>query len=102
MNRRLKTALRGMFFYTTGVGFLALAKAKNILQGYSTPKPFDCSETERCVEYDMGVVEQWLSHLQKYTNGSYQLAGKTVLELGPGSDLGTGIYLLAKGCSQYN
>lgn len=94
--------LRNNFFYTAGIGFLALAKAKNILQGYSSPKPFDISETARCIEYDINVVEQWMSHLQKYTHSAYSLAGKNVLELGPGSDLGIGIYLLAKGCSQYN
>lgn len=94
--------LRNTFFYIAGIGFLALAKLKNVLQGYSSPKPFDISETARCIEYDINVVEQWITHLQKYTNNVYSLAGKNVLELGPGSDLGIGIYLLAKGCSQYN
>jgi SAM-dependent methyltransferase len=94
--------LRDTFFYIAGIGFLALAKAKNILQGYSSPKPFDISETERCIEYDINVVEHWLSHLQKFTYSTYSLVGKNVLELGPGSDLGIGIYLLAKGCSRYN
>lgn len=95
-------SLRDTFFYITGIGFLALAKAKNILQGYSSPKPFDISETARCIEYNIRVVEHWLSHLQKYMHSDYTLDGKNVLELGPGSDLGIGIYLLAKGCSQYN
>jgi SAM-dependent methyltransferase len=90
------------FFYITGIGFLALAKAKNSLQGYSSPKPFDISETARCIEYDIHVVEHWLLHLRKYTHSTYTLAGKNILELGPGSDLGIGIYLLANGCSQYN
>lgn len=81
---------------------MALAKAKNVLQGYSSPKPFDISETARCIEYDIHVVEQWMVHLHRYTNNTLSVAGKNVLELGPGSDLGIGIYLLAKGCSQYN
>lgn len=41
--------LRNSFFYVAGIGFLALAKAKNILKGYSSPKPFDISESERCI-----------------------------------------------------
>jgi len=94
--------LREMFFYITGIGFLALAKGKNILKGYSSPKPFDISEIERCIEYDMQVVELWLSHLRRYTHNTYALAGKNVLELGPGSDMGIGIYLLSHGCSKYN
>lgn len=102
LQRAINIHLRNIFFYIAGIGFLALAKAKNILQGYSSPKPFDISETARCIEYDIQVVEQWIEHLKKYTNNTYSLAEKSVLELGPGSDLGTGIYLLAKGCSQYN
>lgn len=94
--------LRNLFFFSTGLVFLALAKAKNVLQGYSSPKPFNISETARCIEYDIKVVEQWIEHLKKYTSDTYSIDGKNVLELGPGSDLGVGIYLLAKGCSQYN
>ena len=81
---------------------MILAKAKNILQGYSTPKPFDISESEKCIEYDTQVVDHWLSHLEKYLNVADAVVGKDVLELGPGSDLGIGIYLLSKGCSRYN
>ncbi len=94
--------LKDTFFYITGIGFLALAKAKNVLKGYSSPKPFDISEIERCIEYDIHVVDHWLSHLNRYTQNNYSVVGKNVLELGPGSDLGIGIYLVAKGCMQYN
>lgn len=94
--------LRECVLYVIGIGFLALAKAKNFLQGYATPKPFAVSETQRCVEYDIGVVDHWLSRLHEYTGGAVSLSGKNVLELGPGSDLGTGICLLSKGCAQYN
>lgn len=94
--------LRNTFFYAAGIGFLALAKAKNILKGYSTPKPYDISATQKCVDYDIRVVEEWLSHLWKYSPKNSSLAGKNILELGPGSDLGIGIYLLSKGCAKYN
>ncbi len=95
-------SLRDSFFYMAGIGFLALAKTRNIFQGYSSPKPFDISDTATCIEYDIRIVEHWLSHLQRYMHGAVSLAGKNVLELGPGSDLGIGICLLAEGCSQYN
>jgi SAM-dependent methyltransferase len=94
--------LQNTFFYIIGIVFLALAKAKNILQGYSSPKPFDISETERCIDYDIRAVEQWLSCLSKYTHDHNRLEGKKLLELGPGSDLGIGIYLLSMGCAEYN
>jgi SAM-dependent methyltransferase len=96
--------LRNIFFYIVGIVFLALAKTKNIIKGYSSPKPFDISEYERCAEYDTNVVEHWLSHLHKYTKMNINdfIKEKNVLELGPGSDLGIGLCLIAKGCSQYN
>ena len=93
-------SLRTKMLYAAGILFLALAKAKNLLRGYSSPKPFDISETARCVEYDIHVVEHWLSHLKQYAPNK-SISGKSILELGPGSDLGIGIYLLDKGCSQY-
>jgi SAM-dependent methyltransferase len=93
--------LRDSLFYGVGIGFLMMAKAKNIL-GFSSPKPFDISEAEKCIDYDIGVVENWLKHLRRYTNGTASLTDKNVLELGPGSDLGTGLCLLAKGCGHYH
>jgi SAM-dependent methyltransferase len=103
MSQRNKFAVaaRGSFMYMAGLGFLTLAKAKNILRGYSSPKTFELAETDRCVAYDLKVVDEWLLHLAGYT-GSALLRGKAVLELGPGSDLGIGLYLLAKGAAAYN
>jgi len=94
--------LKNGFYFLAGLLFLALAKAKNRMKGYSSPKPFDLSESGRCVAYDIQVVEAWLSHLRRYAGASVKMAGKQVLELGPGSDLGVGITLLSKDCVQYN
>jgi hypothetical protein len=94
-------SLRDSFFFMTGIGFLALAKAKNILLAY-TPKSISMSDIPRCVEYDIKIVDRWLYQLAVYTNNDNYLNGKNVLELGPGSDLGMGIYLLSKGCVRYD
>ena len=75
--------LKDGFYYTAGIGFLALAKAKHVLQGYASPKPFDLSDTERCIDYDIEVAEQWLSRLAEYRPQPDPLRGKEVLELGP-------------------
>lgn len=85
-------------YYLAGIGFLALAKSKHLVSGYSTPKPFALSETDRCIDYDVDVADGLLTHLQRY-GGSVQ--GAHVLELGPGSDLGIGLYLLGKGAASY-
>jgi hypothetical protein len=92
--------LRNKFYYFAGVVFLALAKIKNILRGYSSPKPFDISESQKCFDYDIRVVDRWLEHLDRYSQ--IGVAGKNILEIGPGSDLGVGIYLLSQGAHQYN
>jgi SAM-dependent methyltransferase len=94
--------MRNSFMYAAGIGFLTLAKAKNVLRGYSSPKPFDLSDTDRCIAYDLKVVDEWLSHLKTYVGTDGVLRDKNVLELGPGSDLGIGLYLLAKGAASYN
>ncbi len=94
--------MRNAFMYAAGIGFLALAKAKNVLHGYSSPKTFQLSDTERCIAYDLKVVDEWLAQLKTYSGRDGLLRDKNVLELGPGSDLGVGLYLLAKGAAGYN
>ena len=67
--------------YMAGLGFLTLAKAKNILRGYSSPKPFELAETDRCVAYDLKVVDEWLLHLAAYTGSATCFAGNPPLNL---------------------
>lgn len=95
---------KNSFYFVAGIIFLLLAKIKNLMQGYSTPKPFSLNETTKCIEYGIHVVDDWLSHLQEYTNvdSADILNGSDVLELGPGSDLGIGLYLLSKKAKRYN
>jgi SAM-dependent methyltransferase len=94
--------VRDAWYFTAGIGFLALAKAKNLTRGYSTPKPFALADTSRCIDYDLQVVEGWMRALASYTGSGTFLAGKDVLELGPGSDLGVGVVLLARGAKSYS
>jgi len=93
---------RNVFYYCAGLAFLALAKTKNALRGYSTPKPFDLRDADRAIRYDFQVVDDWLSHLGRYERQEPSLVGKNILELGPGSDLGIGLLLLARGAAKYN
>jgi SAM-dependent methyltransferase len=89
---------RNGVYFLAGIAFLALAKAKHVLRGYSTPKPFALAETDRCIDYDVKIGNNLLGHLRAY-GGSIDNAH--VLELGPGSDLGLGLYLLSKGAASY-
>lgn len=94
----MRRTITNGFHHLAGIGFLALAKAKHVLQGYSTPKPFGLSDIDRCIDYDIQVAQHWLQQLQAQ---GCSIQGKVVLELGPGSDLGTGAYLLHKGAGAY-
>lgn len=95
-------AVKNVFYFLAGLAFLLLAKIKNLMQGYTSPKPFELSETKACVDYDIAVVDHWLEHLERYTGAPGFHLGRRTLELGPGSDLGIGLYLLAQGCERYS
>lgn len=94
--------LRELYYFLAGIAFLCLAKVQHMLRGYASPKPFNFLKLQDCIDYDRNVVDSWLHDLKSYTNGRVSIKDKTVLELGPGSDLGIGLYLLSKGCRQYH
>jgi SAM-dependent methyltransferase len=98
VTRHAWSSAEDAFYFSAGVLFLALAKIKNRLLGYTTPKPFSFAEADRCIDYDIAVADEFLGHL-KSVGGS--IDGKRLLELGPGSDLGVGLYLVARGATDY-
>ncbi|MBN1982558.1 MAG: hypothetical protein JW795_13575 [Chitinivibrionales bacterium] len=71
------------------------------MQGYRTPRTFSIQESERATAYDFGVVDGWLRSIQEYTNNQFSIHNKTVLEIGPGDDLGNGLIFLAMGAKKY-
>jgi hypothetical protein len=106
MNEPVLARLRNLFlnglYFWAGLVMLVLVKIKHNLQGYTSPKPFSISEVDRCIDYDVRTVEEWLDYLAEYTGVPDYLTGRRVLELGPGSDLGVGLILLSVGAQQYN
>lgn len=97
------TPLTNWFYFVTGIIFLVLSRAKYLIYGYS-PKPISTSDFEKCAVYDVAVVTKWINQLARYTGVSQAdtLANKSILELGPGSDLGVGLYLLSKEAKEYH
>jgi len=95
--------LKNWFYYFIGIGFLILSNLRYRILGY-TPKPFTLQEAQRCAEYNINVVDRWLKHLHQYTGESINgiLKNKRILELGPGSDLEVGLYILSKSAKEYN
>lgn len=101
MNSSSVSPIQNVFYFFAGLLFLFLAKVKHTVYGYTTPKPFDDTETLRCVKYDMDTVSEWLNWLKAYVRTDDYLRDKRVLELGPGSDLGIGLTLLGHGAKKY-
>lgn len=91
---------RPLLYFFIGLVFLMINKIRHTLQGYTTPRPFSANDIEKNVQYDTDVVNNWLKELANYAP-EMALNGKTVLELGPGADVGTGVLLLARGAKKY-
>jgi SAM-dependent methyltransferase len=102
MINRLRVFFPNIFFHILGLVFLLLAKIKYYVFGYPVFNATNIAEYEKRYDYIIRVVDQWVIHLNNYTGKSDQLNEKIVLELGPGSDLGVGFYLLYKGILRYN
>lgn len=89
-------------YYWIGFAFLVLNKIRHSMRGYTSPRPFPITQIKRAIEYDFSIVTHWLEILAEYTGTKADLAGKSVLELGPGADLGIGLIILWKGAKKYN
>jgi SAM-dependent methyltransferase len=102
MINEIKLFVVNIFFYILGLIFLLFVKIKYRFAGFPTSNLSNVTNYAKFFEYDIRVVDQWISHLNNYTGNNYNLFKKNVLELGPGSDLGVGFYLLYKGILKYN
>jgi SAM-dependent methyltransferase len=93
---------RNTFYHFAGFGILVLNKIRHSLQGYRSPRPFPISEIDRAIDYDISVVDHWTQMLSEYVGHPVSLEGRTILELGPGADLGVGLITLSRGARKYN
>lgn len=93
--------VRNIAFNILGGLALLANKLRYTLRGYRNPRTFPGTEYARAIAYDLGVVDAWMNRLADYLGQPYDLTGKTVLELGPGADLGVGMYFLAQGVARY-
>jgi len=91
--------LKHLFYFWLGLAVLCINKIRYAVSGYKEPRPFSPTEIEKAIAYDKQVVEGWLSALK--THAGQTIENKTVLELGPGADLGPALLLLDHGASTY-
>lgn len=90
------------FYYLVGLAVLLIVKIKYYFIGFPKSSLSNITEYEKSFDYNIRIANQWISHLNDYTNDNHYLVNKSVLELGPGSNLGVGFYLLYKGALKYN
>ncbi|RKZ13020.1 hypothetical protein DRQ53_13955 [bacterium] len=94
-------APRNRFYHLAGLGLLALNSWRHRLRGYRTPRPWFSRDAGRILEYDRAVFDNWHRHIADYLEFDLELTGRHVVEIGPGSDLGTGLLWLASGAASY-
>jgi len=88
--------------YVIGLILRIINKIRHLIFGYTTPRPFSSDQDiERSVAYTLRVVAQWEKTLGGYIGSMHSFKNKHVLELCPGSDLGTGFVILALGARSY-
>jgi hypothetical protein len=92
---------RNRFYHLVGLGLLAMNSWRHRIQGYKTPRPWFSQDASRLLEYDRAVFANWRRHLDDYLQFDLDLSGRDVVEIGPGTDLGTGLLWLGEGAATY-
>ncbi len=95
------TYLQNIFYWIAGLFVLIINKVRYFLKGYTNPRGFSIENIDKAISYDFKIVNHWLNFFQNYTKQT-SLENKTILELGPGADLGIGLILLFLEAKQYN
>lgn len=88
--------------HSIGLLFMFLNKIRHELKGYTSARGFQFENMDRVINYDFRIVKRWMDYLEQYEKGAGKMAGKNILELGPGADLGVGLITLAQGANSYN
>lgn len=94
----VKTALRNLEMTVLGLGFLGLAWGKSRLNGYSTPNTVAKSDPDGQIAYLLDIF----ASLRRFMPPGFDVRGRDVLELSPGSSRGNGVLFLALGARSYH
>lgn len=91
-------ALRNLEMTLLGLGFLGLAWGKSRLGGYTTPNRVAKADEEGKIAYLLDIF----ASLRRFLPPQFDLRGRDVLELSPGSSRGNGVLFLALGARSYH
>ncbi|MDB3918769.1 methyltransferase domain-containing protein [Luminiphilus sp.] len=87
--------------YTLGLLALIFIWIRGKFQSYSRPRVFNVNDIERSISYDLEVLQRYKRYLDLYSNSDTFFDGASVLELGPGADLGIGLALKQEKVESY-
>ena len=93
--------VRNRLWWMLGLGALLANKARYAFRGYGRGRAFPASDIDRAVEHNLTVFLRLMGCLGEYLGHGPEMRGRTVLELGPGEDLGLGVLALASGAARY-
>jgi hypothetical protein len=79
---------------------MAANKIRRTFRPYDRPRPWSARDVERSVQYVLDVIRNWDTGFREAGITDW-IRGRSVIELGPGPDLGTGLILLARGARCY-
>jgi len=87
--------------YWLGIAVHILLCIFHRIKGYTSPGTSPQTDAKGAVEYNEKVVDGWLRYLDRYCGQPLSHKEASILELGPGPDLGAGLLLLAEGAASY-
>lgn len=88
------------FLYAVGLGLMTANKVRRFFRPYDRPRPWSAKQVDRSVRYVHDVVRNWEIGFGEAGIEDW-VRGRSVLEMGPGPDLGTGLILIARGAKSY-
>lgn len=91
--------VNNFLYFWLGLIFLAANKIRYKIKGYTRPRDFDVGDIDRAALYDKEVFEKYKYFLKNCFGRDIDQA--TILELGPGADLGLGLLALGSGAKKY-
>jgi len=89
------------FLFLIGLFLRTINKVRHTVMGYKTARTFSPDEVDQSVAYCLNVVKNWERALIDYTGSLNPFKNRSIIELGPGPDLGTGIIIIASGAKSY-
>lgn len=88
--------------HIAGLITMIMNKIRRSFKQYSNPRPFSTDDIKRNVDYVIKVVSNWEKVAKSYTGKENPFLNASILEIGPGPDLGTGIILKSLGAKSYD